>query len=215
MAILHAEIAGAAARGRVRAPRRRILLSAAECCGAAGYERFKHWRRVVRRYSTAICGVSISASLVGAACKPCVECGCYRIARHKALAPVVGPRTYDQQPTHAEWILVEKFGLPLQRLVVGDGDAVEGGARRADPFSALYHGERPVLLEVSTNTLRRDDQHIAHQCRRPGREARANRPVTERLIPNLVLDIVIEVIRKIVVLYLDHAAPLEGQNPTF
>jgi hypothetical protein len=53
------------------------------------------------------------------------------------------------------------------------------------------------LLEVTANSLRREDQHIAHQVRGPRRKTRANRPVVERLVPDLVVEIVEQVFGKL------------------
>jgi len=77
---------------------------------------------------------------------------------------------------------------------------VEAGARRADPFAAFDHGEPAVLLEGVAEPLWREDDDFAHQRRRPAGEASAQRAVTKRRIPDLVLDVVEEMLGKFVIL---------------
>jgi hypothetical protein len=66
-----------------------------------------------------------------------------------------------------------------------------------DPFPALHDGERSFLLERKRQALGRKDKYLTHQICRPPRETGANRPVVERLVPDLVLDVVEQMLRKL------------------
>src|ERR1700731_3404634 len=85
--------------------------------------------------------------------------------------------------------------------------AVKTGTRSADPLAALDHGEPAVLLEGVPEPFWREDEDFAHQRRGPAGEAGAQRAVAERRIPDLVLDVVEQMLGKLVILHAGQRTP--------
>jgi hypothetical protein len=121
--------------------------------------------------------------------------------------PMVMLRTHDKHPAFAIRILIEIFRLPRQQFVVAHNNAVERGTSRANPFATLHDRERSILLEIEAEAFGSKDKNFAHQICCPGREPDPNRPVGEPLVPNLILDIVEEMFRKVGLDSLSHKGP--------
>src|SRR5580658_7516013 len=148
-----------------------------------------------------------SPILVGAAGNPALDCRTDGGAGDQARLPVVVRRPHDQHPAVAECVAGQQFRLVDQVFVLRHHGAVEAGARRADPFAAFDHGEPAVLLEAMAEPLRREDDDFAHQRRRPAGEARAQRAVRQRRIPDLIFDVVEKMLGKLVILNAGQRTP--------
>src|SRR5580693_8845324 len=145
--------------------------------------------------------------LVCAAGDPTLDCRPDGGAGDKAGLPIVTCRLDNQHPAVAECIAGQQLRFVDQIFVVRHHGAVKTGARRADPFAALDHGEPAVLLETVAEPLRREDEDFAHQRRGPAGESGAQRAVGQRRIPDLVLDVVEKMLGKIVILHAGQRMP--------
>src|ERR1700722_3065426 len=145
--------------------------------------------------------------LVCAAGNPTLDCRPDGGAGNEAGLPIVPRRPDDQHPAVAECVAGQKRRLVDQLFVVRHHSAVKPGARRTDPFAALDHGEPAVLLETVAEPLRREDEDFAHQRRGPAGESGAQRAVGQRRIPDLVLDVVKQMLGKLVILHAGQRMP--------
>src|SRR5580700_9610052 len=121
-------------------------------------------------------------------------------AADQAGLPIVARWPDDQHPAVAKRIPGQKLRLADELFVVRHHGAVKTGTRRADPFATFDHGEPAVLFEGMAEALWREDEDFAHQRRGPAGKARAQRAVAERRIPNLVLDVVEQMLGEFVIL---------------
>ena len=87
----------------------------------------------------------------------------------KLFTPVLPGRPDHNHPASTVGIEIEKLGRTVKQLIVVDDHAVERGACRTDPFSALHHGERPVPLEVEPKALGGRQRAAAAGCSGPER----------------------------------------------
>src|SRR5262245_60949607 len=148
--------------------------------------------------------LSLRSSLVGFCGNPRGKGRCDLRSGDKAIAPSIARRAHEQHPARAERVLVEQLGPALEGLVGSDHRAIKGCTCGADPFAAFDGRERSLRLEALADSLGRKDQHVAGQLDGDRREAGANGSVGKGLVPDLVVQIVVEMLRIVLSAYESH-----------
>src|SRR5215475_1158135 len=140
-------------------------------------------------------------------CKPSSEGRAHGSTGHQMIAPTGISWANNQHPAGAEGILIQELRPPLELRVGGNNGTGERSSRRAYPFATLDYCKRTLSFEILGHTFWGKDEHLAGKLDGDRREARAYHAFGQRLVPDLVFKIIVEVLRIVLAIYERHFGP--------
>src|SRR5215467_8878473 len=140
-------------------------------------------------------------------CKPRSEGRPHGSTGHQMIAPTSISWANDQHPTGAEGILIQELRPPLELGVGGDNGTGERSPGCAYPFATLDYRKGTLGLEILGHTFWGKDEHLAGKLDGDRREACAYHAFWQRLVPDLVFKIIVEVLGIVLAIYERHFGP--------